>query len=471
MSDFDIETSTKSKPQAVGFSISNEPGISKMGNLVVKFKEIPADIKTVKLKIVDKEGNTLREEKEIQVSDDLIPLAIPLEFGEYEVRTVYLDDDDNVIYDSKKCKVEDDMVNIGRRITEVSPSACKLDDEELKVEPYLSESDRLLNAEYDGPGWPKRPRKGMSIASSLITSNLLTVAVGGNIWGVGGAGATETKVGVEYASGVDFIKHAPKKDTLLFNDDGTLAFEEGKSFVAICNYTTSVSNSVAGATSVSLSPKFIPGSSSGITNYTNIAKGKTTVLNSSSKFFTIREGETPEQIQQRCQSVFVENYKHTVNRDLRKIIREKFTRDQRENFPLIMEIALNGPEKVLYANGNKIKFSPIDWHVENDDLVIKGKIGVQYKKYFVFKRYRNLCFETRLNQNYEIVEEQYGNCKGGDYEDSEWLARSKEVIQDISIETAARHLQPKDEIQFQPKDETQFQLTQNEFEDLEGWGL
>ena len=433
MEELDIETSSSKKPRAIGFSISNEPGITKMGNLVVKFKEIPENIKTVKLKIVDKDGNTLREQKEIQVNDDeLIPLAIPLEFGSYEVRTVYLDDDDNVIYDSNKC-VDEDLVNIGSRVTEVSPNLCKLADEELKIEPYLSESDRLLNAEYDGPGWPKRPRKGMSIANTLITSNLLTVSLGANIWGLGATAASETKVGIEYSSGVDFIKHAPGKDTPLFNDDGTLAYEEDKSFVAICKYSASVSNSVAGATTVAFPPKFIPGSGSGISNNTSLANGKTTVLNSSSKFFTIREGETPEQIKQRCQSVFVENYKQMVDKDLRKIIREKFTRDDRENFPLIMEVALNGPEKVLYANGHNIKFSPIDWEVKDDDLYIKGKIGLEYKKYFVLKRYRNVCFEMKLDQNYEIVEEQYGNCKGDEYPESDWLTRSKEVIQDIRV--------------------------------------
>ena len=443
MNEIDIKTSSKSKPKAVGLSISSEPGISKMGNLLVKFKDVPDDIKTVKIEIIDEDGKTLREQKEIQVKDELIPLAIPLEFGSYEVRTVYLDDDDNVIYDSEKCDAGE-LVKIGAKKTEVSPNLCKLDEKELKVEPFLPEYDRLLNAAYDGPGWPKRPRKGMSLANSLITSNLLTVSIGGNVWGVGASGASETKVGVEYTSAVDFIKHAPSKDTLLFNSDGSLAYEEDKSFVAICHYNTSISNSVAGAMSVTLAPKFIPGS--GVTNYSNLANEKTTVLSSSSKFFTIREGETPEQIRHRCHKIFVDSFKHAVNNDLRKIIREKFTRDERENFPLIMEVALNGPEKVLYANGHHFKFTPINWLVEGEDLLIKGKVGLEYKQLLVFKRYHDLCFEVRVNQEYEIVDEQYENCSGKEHPESEWSIRAKEVIQDISLEAAARHLQPVDEV-------------------------
>lgn len=442
-----LEVKPSSKPKAYGFMNDNESGITKMGNLVVRFDNIPDDIQKVKLEIVDKDGNTLRELKEIQVSAELIPVAIPLEFGSYEVRTVYLDDDDNVVYDSKKCRAygaDEDLVKIGSRVTEVSPNLCKLDDKELQIEPYLPETDRLLNAEYDGPGWPKRPRKGMSLANSLITSNLLVVTLGGNIWGIGASAASETKVGVEHTAQVDFIKHAPDKDTILFHEDGSLAYEEDKSFVAICRYNTSVSNSVAGSANVSIAPKFLSGS--GVTNNTNLENNKTTVLSSSSKFFTIREGETPEQIQHRCQNIFVENYKHVVNKDLRKIIKEKFTRDERENFPLIMEVALNGPEKILSANGETMKFSPITWLVQGDELLVKGKIGVQYRNFLVLKKYHDLCFELTIDQNYQIIKEQYEDCNGDEYPESDWLKRGQEVIQDISLEAAARHLQPNDEI-------------------------
>ncbi|NRA45789.1 MAG: hypothetical protein HRU09_12600 [Oligoflexales bacterium] len=110
-----------------------------------------------------------------------------------------------------------------------------------------------------------------------------------------------------------------------------------------------------------------------------------------------------------------------------------------------MEVALNGPEKVLYANGHHFKFTPVEWQVEEDQLVIRGKIGLEYKKYLLFKRYHDLCFELRIDQNYEIVDEQYENCSGEEYPESEWLMRAKEVVQDISLEAAARHLQPPEE--------------------------